>query len=238
MEAQLPAPLITAGTSNVTFPLEVGAEGHGYHSAISKDSKLGLVVMQEWWGLNKAIMSTSDVLASQGFSVICPDIYRGKCAINRETAGHLMSELDWKDAVQVIGGAANYLLKHGCTKVGVTGFCMGGALTIAGIYFWGKLFSAAAPFYGIPDLSQWDINKITCPVALNFAELDKAVGFSDPGSARSLEKKLKDAGKDASLKVWENVDHAFMNQDGPNYHKETAGLALDDVAGFMKKYLQ
>lgn len=238
MQPQLSANLFASGDRNVSFPLAVGAEASGYHSPISKDSKMGIVLIQEWWGLNKSIMGTSDTIANQGFSVLCPDIYRGKIAKDTESAGHLLTGLDWPDAVQVIGGAANYLLSQGCKKVGVMGFCMGGALTIASICFWGKLFSAATPFYGIPDMNTWDAKKITCPVEMHFGQLDELKGFSDPDSAKALEKKMKDCGVNASLKVWEKAGHAFMNPDSPNHNKEVAEKALADVVAFMKLHLQ
>jgi len=238
MQEDIPAPLITQGDRNVTYPIPVGPEASGYHSPLFKDSNMGLIVIQEWWGLNKAIMTTSDKIASQGFSVLCPDIYRGKLAKDRETAGHLKTGLDWDDAVQVNAGAAYYLLSQNCKKVGVMGFCMGGALSIATICFWGKLFAASAPFYGIPDMSRWDVRKITCPVSLNFAEFDDKQGFSDPESARQLEKLMKDGGINVNLKVWEKVDHSFMNQDSKLYDKETATKALEEVVGFMKKNLE
>lgn len=238
MEPQLSPNLFASGDCNVTFPLSLGPDASGYHSAISQDSKTGVVLIQEWWGLNKSIMETSDTIAKQGFSVLCPDIYRGKLAKDTETAGHLLTGLDWQDAVQVIGGAANYLLSRGCNKIGVTGFCMGGALTIASVCFWGKLFSAAAAFYGIPDMSVWDSKKITCPVALHFGELDQLKGFSDPDSARELEKRMKEDGVNVSLKIWEKAGHAFMNPDSPNYNKEVQEEALKEVSGFFKVNLE
>ena len=57
--------------------------------------------------------------------------------------------MDWKGAVQDIQGAADYLHSNGCTKVGVVGFCMGGALTLASSVLVNGVH-AAAPFYGIP----------------------------------------------------------------------------------------
>jgi len=237
MNSQLPEPIITPGDRNVTYTLSVGSEASGYHSPINKNSTNGLVLIQEWWGLNKSIIKTADILAEQGFSVLCPDIYRGKQAIDRETAEHLADGLDWSDAVHVIGGAANYLLSKGYKKIGVAGFCMGGALSIAAVCFWGKLFSACAPFYGIPDMNACNAKKIACPIYLNFAELDDVKGFSDPESARDLEKKLKEAGADVRIKIWEKAGHGFMNQDSPNYRKEVALLAQEELLEFLKKNL-
>jgi carboxymethylenebutenolidase len=82
-----------------------------------------------------------------------------------------MGGLDWDGAVKDIKGACDYLKSLGCTKVGILGFCMGGALTIASICKY-ESFSAAAPFYGIPDLKYNDVSKIKCPVFAYFAEKD------------------------------------------------------------------
>jgi carboxymethylenebutenolidase len=46
-------------------------------------------LIQEWWGLNKALCITTDNWANQGFAVLAVDMYRGKSAKNREEAGHL-----------------------------------------------------------------------------------------------------------------------------------------------------
>jgi len=60
-----------------------------------------------------------------------------------------MGGLDWAGAVQDITAGAAYLKSIGCTKVGVTGFCLGGALAFAAAALCPEI-SAAAPFYGIP----------------------------------------------------------------------------------------
>ncbi len=60
--------------------------------------------------------------------------------------------LDFGGAVQDIIAATNDLLSKGYKKVGITGFCMGGALTIAAAAN-GAAVSAVVPFYGVPDLS-------------------------------------------------------------------------------------
>lgn len=230
--------LTTAADRNITYPLLKGLDGQGYLSPTNSNSQIGLVLIQEWWGLNKSIMATADSFASEGFAVVVPDIYRGKVAKDTESAGHLLSGLDWADAVQVIGGAANYLKNNGCKKIGILGFCMGGALTIASLCSFPDFFSAGAPFYGIPDLNTFDINKIQCPVFLNFAELDDYKGFSDAESAKLLEVKMKNANINVKLIVWEKAQHAFMNPDaGAKYCKETADKAKIGVVEFFKQYL-
>ena len=108
-------------------------EGEGTHP--------GVIVIQEWWGLNDQIRSVARRLADAGYAALVPDLYRGKSTLEEQEAHHLMSGLDFGDAAtQDVRGAAQYL-KARCAqasaqagaqagaKVGVTGFCMGGALT-------------------------------------------------------------------------------------------------------------
>mgnify|MGYP002147947028 CR=1 FL=1 len=60
---------------NVTFKVEGNEDCHGY---LTGNSEWGLVLIQEWWGLNKSIAVTCDKFAEKGFRVLCPDLYRGK----------------------------------------------------------------------------------------------------------------------------------------------------------------
>src|SRR3954467_14811749 len=90
----------------------------------------GMVVVQEWWGLNDQIQGVADKLAAAGYRALVPDLYRGKLALEANEAEHLMQGLDFASAAgQDVRGAVQYLKATGSGKVGVTGFCMGGALT-------------------------------------------------------------------------------------------------------------
>src|SRR5688572_7679858 len=87
----------------------------------------GMVVIQEWWGLNDQIKGVADKLAGDGFRALVPDLYRGKVTLDRKEAEHLMTGLNFGDAAgQDVRGAVRHL-KAKSSKVGVTGFCMGGA---------------------------------------------------------------------------------------------------------------
>lgn len=178
---------------------------------------------------------TADTFAAEGFAVLAVDIYRGKVADSRESAGHLMSGLDFGGAVQDILGAAKALKAQGYEKVGVTGFCMGGALTIAAIANATDEFAAAVPFYGVPDLSKLNLANIKIPVLAHFGETDEAKGFSDPETAHKLEAAAKEAGVNFTLHMWA-AGHAFMNQANPQVYKpDIAKLALAETSEFFRK---
>ena len=233
----VPKDVVTSGTRNFTFKVESKEDGMAYFSEKGRDSKYAIVLIQEWWGLNKSICDTADVFANQGFAVLAVDIYRGKTADSKETAGHLFSGLDFPGAVADILAAAKALKEKGYEKVAITGFCMGGALTIAAIATGPDVFTAAAPFYGVPDLSKFSVADVKTPVLAHFGTTDEAKGFSDPESAKRLEDAFKAGGHgNFTLRMWE-AGHAFMNQSRPDtYDPEIAKKALAETVAFFKKY--
>jgi carboxymethylenebutenolidase len=88
-----------------------------FDGLVGKSTK-GLVVIQEWWGMNEQIQKEADDIGKMGqFVTIVPDLYRGKLAKDNEEAGHLMNNLDWLGAVQDIKAAAKHLKSLGCNKV-------------------------------------------------------------------------------------------------------------------------
>ena len=130
-----------------------------------------VVVIQEWWGLNDQIRGVADRLAAAGMRSLVPDLYRGKSTLDAEEASHLMTALDFADAAsQDIAGAVAYL-KAGSAKVGVTGFCMGGALTLlaAGM---APGISAAVAWYGHPPIDYLNPAAIKAPLMCHWALQD------------------------------------------------------------------
>ncbi len=110
-----------------------------------------MVVIQEWWGLSEQIKGLCDRFALAGFDALAPDLYAGKVVPYHDTdaAGKEMNSLDFMDATtQTVRGAAQYLGKNGA-KIGLTGFCLGGAVTIIGATKIPEL-TAGVVFYGIP----------------------------------------------------------------------------------------
>jgi len=229
-------PLHTPAPINVHFPTSSGTDCPGYLSDKNRDSEAGLVVIQEWWGMNKAIQKTCDGFSVQGFRAVVPDLYRGKVAQNKEQAGHLLGGLDFPKAVSDIVSAAQYLKSIGVKKVGVVGFCMGGALAIASAASSREL-DAAACFYGVPDLSKFNASNVKMPVQLHFGKFDDAKGFSDLEAANRLEKWLKDAGVSVELNIYD-AGHAFHNSENPEAYVVKAAEEADaKTVAFFRKYL-
>src|SRR5213596_2356825 len=145
--------------SIVQFERPDGKHCSGYYAEPAKDSKApGVVVIQEWWGLNDQIKGVADKLAGLGYRALVPDLYKGKVTLDAAEAQHLMTNLDFGQAAsQDIRGAAQYL-KQSSAKVGVVGFCMGGALTVLAAVFVNAI-DAASSWYGFPPEQAADVTK-------------------------------------------------------------------------------
>lgn len=148
----------------VQFPRPDGKELHGYLAEAADNAQApAIVVVQEWWGLNAQIRGVADRLANAGFRALVPDLYRGKSTVEAEEAHHLMGALDFGDAAsQDIRGAAQFL-KGRSAKVGITGFCMGGALSLLSMTQSPEL-DAGVVWYGCPPLDYIDASKIRVPL--------------------------------------------------------------------------
>jgi carboxymethylenebutenolidase len=148
-----------------------------------------VVVIQEWWGLNDQIRGVAERLATAGYRALVPDLYRGKSTVEAEEAHHLMSDLNFGDAAgQDIRGAVQYLKTHS-TKVGVTGFCMGGALTLLSICATPEA-DAGVVWYGCPPLEYFDASKISAPLLAHWGTQDE---FFPTTTVDALQEKLREA---------------------------------------------
>src|SRR5260370_18163395 len=138
--------------TTVTFKRPDGQTIQGYLAEPEHPSgAAAVVVIQEWWGVNAQIRGVADRLASAGYIALVPDLYRGKSTVEAEEAHHLMTGLNFGDAAsQDVRGAVQFL-KTRSGKVGLTGFCMWGALTLPALSISPEA-AAAVVWYGCPPL--------------------------------------------------------------------------------------
>lgn len=220
----------------VTFPTTTGGTARGY-LAEAKDAKApGVVVIQEWWGLQGQIKGVCDRLAEAGFTALGPDLYGGQVVPYHDpkAAGAAMSSLDFKAATdEAVRGAVRYLAARG-GKVGLTGFCMGGAVTVIGAVRIPEL-SAAVCFYGLPPESVAAPEDVRVPLQGHFASRDD---WCTPDAVDGFERRLAAAGKAFEIHRYEG-DHAFMNSDRKEVHSaEAARLAWDRCLAWFGKHLR
>ncbi|OGB93967.1 MAG: hypothetical protein A2Z31_09605 [candidate division NC10 bacterium RBG_16_65_8] len=203
-------------TAIVTFASEAGqAKGH-----LARPGKgvPGIIVLQEWWGLVPHIRDVTGRFAALGYLALAPDLYHGKSTLEAAEAEHLMKGLDWGRAAKEIAGAVKYLREvEGATRIGVTGFCMGGALTVIAAAQPGV--DAYVAFYGFPPAGAAPLEKIMAPGLIFFGEREEY--FSVPDAQAFAEAQRK-RGCELEVIVYPGAGHAFFNNTRPEAYREDA----------------
>lgn len=218
-----------------------GATAGGYLARPAAGRGPGVVVVQEWWGLDGSLKTMADRLAEGGFVALAPDLFHGEVASHEEPdkAAQLMQSLPPDRAARDMSGAVDYLDGHEATGgkgIGVVGFCMGGMLSLHLAALRPDKVTAVVPFYGFPQGDQEpDWAPMTAAVRGHMAERDD---FFGPDAARQLEQKLQGMGKDVVFQV-HPAGHAFMNPDNALGNTDPALVAeiWPQVLAFLHEHL-
>ena len=218
----------------ITFKRPDGKESNGYYAIPSAgENAPGVVIIQEWWGLNDQIKGVANRLAEIQYRALVPDLYKGTVTLEVAEAEHLMGNLDFGDAAtQEIRGAVQYL-KENSSKVAVLGFCMGGALSIlTAVHV--KEANAVVCWYGIPPEEAADPSTIKIPLQGHFAQEDE---FFPPTQVDALEARLKKG--NATYEIYRyQAKHAFGNETGDNHDPEATKLAWQRTVDFLAKHIK
>jgi carboxymethylenebutenolidase len=221
-------------TTNVIFPAGA-AQGSGYlASPSSGGSRPGLLVLQEWWGMNDHIKDITSRLANEGFTALAVDMYDGKVTKDAVEAKGFMMAMDKAAALEKLYGAVRYLKTDpNVSNVGVIGFCMGGFLAL-NLACTNRDIKAAAPFYGSvpPDAM---LNQLRAPVLYFYGEKDHHIAASE---IDRLEQFMKNAGKPCDVVRYAESDHAFFNDTRKEvYNPKDAKDAWARSLAFLRKNL-
>ena len=219
-----------------------GGTASGYLVTPASGSGPGVLVIQEWWGLDSGIRQMADRLAADGFVALAPDLYHGELAGHDEMdkASHLMQSLPPDRAGRDMSGAVDYLAAHAAVTssgIGVVGFCMGGMLSFIIAANRPDTVKAVVPFYGFPQgLAEPDWAPVTAAISGHMAEQDD---FFPPEAAHALEARLRGMGRNVTLTVHPGTGHAFMaphNAVG-TYNPTIAAQVWPQAVSFLRAQL-
>ncbi len=220
--------------ATITFKRPDGRDAQGYLANAGRGDAPGLVVIQEWWGLSEQIKAMVDRFALAGFDALAPDLFNGVVVPyhDADAAAKEMSSLDFMDATsQTVRGAAQYLKRNGA-KVGVAGFCMGGAVAVIAAARI-REFTAAITFYGLPPAEAVKPAEVKIPLQGHFASRDE---FVKPAAVEAFQAGLKAAGKEFEFFQYD-ADHAFANEQRMSVHdRHATELAWGRAITFFKKH--
>ncbi len=222
-------------SERVTFTSRNGDRISGALAVPASATAGAVILVHEWWGLTPQIEQMVDRLAGEGFLVLAPDLFRGEVADLKDTpaAQKLMNGLDGARALADLGGALDFLKGHerGNGKVGITGFCMGGAYAFAAACALRGL-AASVPFYGLPPHADW--SQVDVPIEAHFAAND---GWAKPALAEEIQRTLAARGQPMDLHVYQ-AEHAFMNEARPEvYEPISAALGWDRLVEFLRAHV-
>ncbi|MFL6334670.1 MAG: dienelactone hydrolase family protein [Pyrinomonadaceae bacterium] len=214
-----------------------GGTTAGYLSGPESGRGPGVVVIQEWWGLVPHIREVADRFAAAGFVALAPDLYHGDVARSPDEAGKMMMALNISQAEKDLRGAVGYLLHQEATageRVGIVGFCMGGALSLYGASK-NEQVGACVVFYGVHPKVEPDFEALRAPVLGLFAEKDN---FVPPEAVRALEERMREHGKSIETHIYPGTDHAFFNDTRPEvYDADASADAWRRTVEFFRKNL-
>ena len=226
-------------TRMVEFPVEGGGTASAFEARPSGAGPCpGVILVQEWWGLNDHIKDVAQRLAGEDFVVLAPDLYRGKVTQDPNQASAWMAALDREEALRILLGALRFFQEKEpiyAEHIGVVGFCMGGSYALL-LACRAPALKAAIPFYGdLPDPID-QMKTIRCPVLF-------IAGGKDRWINSAKVQKLKEAfhlfGVHGEVRIYPDADHAFFNDTRPDvYNPAAAQDAWTRALGLLSRMLK
>jgi carboxymethylenebutenolidase len=198
----------------------------------------GIVLIQEWWGIESHVVDLAQKLATEGFVVAVPDLYHGKVATEPNDAQRMKmlisSNVD-KAAREIIGALETVKAMPNVEpkKLGLMGFCIGGFMTYTVASRYPDL-GAVVPFYGADyDPTPSEVAKVNAPVLAFYGRQDKSIPLEQ---VQKIERLYTEASKDYTVKVYD-AGHAFLNPDHGMGNEKAATEAWSLAMQFLKKHL-
>lgn len=211
-----------------------GGTASGYLAKPASGSGKGVVVIQEWWGLNSNIKDIANRFAAEGFVALAPDLYHGKVTAEPDEAGKMLMALNIPQAAADLKGSISYLKEQTGAAVGTVGFCMGGALSLFAACNNDGDVGACVDFYGGHPAVQYNWDGLTAPVLGIWAEHDDFVNPNVPKYEEELQKREKEY---ESVR-YPKTQHAFFNDERPDaYNAAAAKDAWEKTLAFFRKHL-
>jgi len=196
----------------------------------------GVLVIHENRGLNPYIEDVARRLGTANFLAFAPDGLTsvGGYPGDDEKGAELFAKVDENKMFEDFVASVDWLKSRlECTgKIGVVGFCFGGAVA-------NKLavrlpdLAAAVPFYGRQPPAA-DAAKIKAPLLLHYASLDTRI----TGGWPTYEEALKANHVTCTAYIYEGANHGFHNDTTPRYDEAAAQLAWQRTLDFLDKYLR
>jgi carboxymethylenebutenolidase len=196
----------------------------------------GIVVIQEWWGLNDNIKLWSDRLAADGYAALAVDLYDGTVATTRDEAMAAVQSVEDERALEILKAGVGFLQddpRVQAPRIGSIGWCFGGG--------WSLRLAVAEPeldacviYYGRLIDDPAELAKIGAPLCGIFGNQDTGI---PPEAVDAFDAALQEAGADYQIHRFD-ANHAFANPSSARYDEEAATAAWRVVVPFLAYHLK
>jgi carboxymethylenebutenolidase len=196
----------------------------------------GIVVIHEWWGLNRHIQHWADRLAADGYAALAVDLFEGKVAENPDDAMKYVRGVEEAKARAVLARAHAFLKEDArvkATKRACIGWCFGGGWSLRHAIATPDL-DAAVLYYGQLVLDPAQLKGIRAPLLAIFGTRDRMLPAE---TVDEFEKALATAGVRSKVLRYE-ADHAFANPSGARYDDKAAAAAWEQTRAFLAERLK
>jgi carboxymethylenebutenolidase len=211
-----------------------GGTCSGYLAKPASGSGKGVVVFQEWWGLNDNIIGIADRFAGEGFVALAPDMYHGKVTAEPDEAGKLLMALNIEQAAKDARGAVQHLKGLTGGAVGTTGFCMGGALSLFTACNEGESIGACIDYYGGHPAVKYNWDGLKAPVLAFWADHDDFVNPNIP----AYEAEMQKHGVTYEKQQYPGTMHGYFNDTSPDvFNREAADRSWRRSLEFFRQHL-
>ncbi|MFN0027185.1 MAG: dienelactone hydrolase family protein [Acidimicrobiales bacterium] len=236
-----------------TSSIRIGEVDAYLARAVGEGPRGGVIVIHEAFGMVPHIEDLARRFAAAGYNAIAPNLYTRTGALDPTDFPSVFKAMFGKsdaEAVADLDATVAHLrsLDNANGKVGVIGFCSGGRQTLlyacssqapdAAIDCWGGFVERATPDAETTETRPTPVRDLaanaSCPIFLAGGATDEN---PSPATIEDVAARLRAAGKDVTVKVWDGVGHAFLADYRPSYSEPEAHELWAEIVGFFGRHL-
>ena len=193
-----------------------------------------VLVLHEWWGLNNHIIGEADKLYDKlgNVNIIALDLYDGKMATDRETAGKYMQGADENRINDIVMSTINQLPAD--AKVATIGWCFGGGWSLKTALAAGDKTVATVMYYGMPVEDVEKLKELNSDVLFVWPIQDQWINEE---VVTKFTANMKAAEKQLDVLTFD-ADHAFANPSSEKFIETAAQEANAAALAYLKERLK
>ena len=185
----------------------------------------GVLVAHEGNGISPQLLRFCERLAGEGYAALAPDLFWRSGGPEAADFATLIGALTPEGLRADLTEARARLGDMGVTRVGITGFCLGGTISYRAAR-WGLDLACAAPFYG--GQIAGELGPVSCPLRCFFGGTDEYIPAAAIEAVQA---------QHADVVVYPEAGHGFMRDGSPSFDPAAAADAWDRLRAFFAEHL-